>query len=98
MNQSPFFTSEKFIKFIESEFVVVDEIKRYHKLYYEIETPMRNFLSVAIQSKSDVFENIIQSNFEYLCDISKLEECNDFAMKINPTKYLSHSIVLAEKK
>ena len=105
LNKPPFITSEKFKKTLSKYFEVIDETFRYHVLYSQYETMIRQSMDAVTklsqisttQSNSNV-SNFVQSGIRILGDVSLMNQINKYTKDNIGGKGISHSIILAQKK
>lgn len=102
LNQPPFFIVENFEKFISTELVVIDKEIRYHKSYYNFETPIRTTIDLLLNNPFNIendekVQSFIEAGFNMLTDVSLLEKINLHERDNNNQKALSHVIILAQK-
>ncbi len=103
LNQPPFYIAENFEKFVSQEFKVIDKEIRFHKSYYNFETPIRTNIELLLNNpfnieEDKVVQTYIESGFNLLKDVPLLEKINSHEKNNNNQKAISHVILLAQKK
>ncbi len=105
LNKPPFVTSENFKKVLSKYFVIVDETIRYHGLYSQYETMIRQSMDALKKltqiiegQSSSVVSEFVQSGIKVLGDVNMMNQINKYTKDNIGEKGISHSIVLAVKK
>ncbi|MCP4265269.1 MAG: methyltransferase domain-containing protein [Candidatus Brocadiaceae bacterium] len=105
LNKPPFVTSDNFKNSLSKYFTIVDESIRYHGLYSQCETLVRQSMD-AIQRLTQIAESgprlaineYIESGVKLLGNKELLHNLNEYSRRNMGSKAISHSIILAVKK
>ena len=105
LNQPPFLTPADFKDFVEKEFIVIDEILRYHKPYYKLESPLRIIMSELNNKQTEKYKaskerinDFLNASFNLLSSTNLIEDYNNEAKESGLPETVSHSILLARKR
>ncbi len=105
LNQPPFLTPADFKDFVEKEFIVIDEILRYHKPYYKLESPLRIIMSELNNKQAEKYKasketinDFLNASFNLLSSTNLIEDYNNEAKESGLPETVSHSILLARKR
>ena len=105
LNKPPFNDSKYFKEVISKYFEIIDETIRYHGLYTQNETVIRqsmasaqNLLQILDQKSQVVVKDYINNGIKLLGDIDIINQLNDYTKVHIGEKGISHSIILGVKK
>lgn len=102
--KDPFKTPQSFHEIFSNHFEIIDEEIRYHNLYTEIETSVRNSMKQVQNLKEfnelpeEILQKYLDSSFDFLGNVELMEAMNKVSKNKLGLSSASHSIVLARKR